>query len=600
MEFARAGLGGWDIVGVMKPRPAPTMSGDLGSTSVASLFWSFRERDISGTLALHGECHADVSAGETLCTFERGALTQVRQPQPLDTLGCVLREQGAITGEQFDESLARMAAREGLQGAILVAMGACTEEAVARALRAQLRRKALRLFALDKGHMEFFRGVDLLTGFGGERRPEDVLPLLWPGFRSYPDHAAVAASLARLGSRSLRLLPDADLAGFGFSGPEVKVIEALRAGPASLTSLTEAAGPTVSVRLLVALLLTTGLAEPAAHGPVRVASGVQPVLPLAPPSLRERPTDPGRRISSTNLPVMRDVGGRPAVIPQTPVRPSASSVPRVSAPVRPSASTLPAVPPPPPKPPVDVRARLATAEARLVTMLDETYFQMLGVDADAPAAEARAAHAERMEAWRPGAAPEGAIALRDVLLQITTLLDEALAALVDDEARRRHVEEITTGVGTPNGRRGRAVQLDAQSRLHAAEVCLRSGAHDGAIKAAREALAVRPEMHGAIAVLVAAMLAKDPSGPCIEALGWVARGLKLDPNDDRMHVLAGQVHARRGDGERATEHFAQAYRINSTNMDAVRELRAIAARRRGRGGESSGSGGGMLSRLFGR
>ena len=96
----------------MKPRPSPTISGDLGSTSIASLLWSLRQRGLTGTLALHGECHAGVSAGETLLTFEGGALTQIRQPQPLDTLGCLLREHGAITGEQFDESLARLAARK--------------------------------------------------------------------------------------------------------------------------------------------------------------------------------------------------------------------------------------------------------------------------------------------------------------------------------------------------------------------------------------------------------------------------------------------------------------------------------------------------------
>ncbi len=556
----------------MKPRPLPTLSGDLATTSVASLLWSARQRDLTGTLSIQAECYAGVSPGETLITFKEGALTQIRQAQPLDTLGCVLREQGAITGEQFDESLARMAAREGLQGRVLVAMGACSGEAVSRALRVQLRRKAQRLFALEKGTMAFFRGVDLLADFGAERRPEDVLPLLWPGLRAHPAHGAVQAAMTRLGMRSLRLLPNVGLTGFGFDAAETSGLDALRPGPATFAALTRAGCSPATARSLVALLLITGLAELTDEKP-RLASGVQPVL-------QQRAPEPARPISSSNLPAVRDLGIRPDVIPQSP--------PRVAAPK---------------PPPVDLRARLAAAEARLAAMQDETYFQMLGVAPAAPTPEVRAAHAERCAHWRPEAVPESAIALREVHQRVQALLDEAHAALTDEESRRRHFSEIVAGAGTPNARQGLAAHADAQTKLHTAEVCLRCGAFDEASKLAREALVAQPELAGAIVVLVAALLAKTPQGPCIEALGWVARGLKLRPDDDQMQVLAGRAYARRGDEARSLEHFIRAYKINTANMDAVRELRAIAARRRagGRRAEAvAAGGGGLLSRLFGR
>ncbi len=554
----------------MKPRPQPTLSGDLGTTSIASLLWSARQRDLTGTLSIQGECYAGVSPGETLVTFKEGALTQIRQPQPLDTLGCVLREQGTITGEQFDESLARMASREGLQGKVLVAMGACNDEAVSRALRVQLRRKAQRLFALEKGAMAFFRGVDLLADFGAERRPEDVLPLLWPGLRAYPDHGAVQGAMTRLGMQSLRLLPNVGLTGFGFDAAETKALEALRPGPATFAALTHAGCTAATARSLVALLLITGLAELTDEKP-RLASGVQPVL-------QQRAPEPARQISSSNLPAVRDLGIRPDIIPQSP--------PRVAAPK---------------PPPVDVRARLVAAEARLAAMQDETYFQMLGVAPAAAAPEVRTAYAERSAQWRPEAVPPSALALREVHQRVQALLDEAHAALTDEESRRQHFSEIVAGAGTPNGRMGLAAQADAQTKLHTAEVCLRCGAFDEASKLAREALAAQPELAGAIVVLVAALLAKDPRGQCIEAIGWVTRGLKLTPDDDQMQVLAGRAYARRGDEARSLEHFIRAYKLNSTNMDAVRELRAIAARRRtGRSQEVAAVGGGLLSRIFGR
>lgn len=560
----------------MKPRPSPTISGDLGSTSVASLLWSLRQRELSGTLAVHGECHAGVSAGETLVCVERGLLAQIRQPQPLDTLGCVLRQQGAITGEQFDESLARLAAREGLQGEILVAMGACGPEAITQALRSQVRRKALRLFALETGRIEFFRGADLLADFGGERHPEDLLPLLWPGLRAYPDHGAVSAAVARLGAQALRLRPDADLTVLGLDGVELTAVALLQAGPVTFAALTGAGLGVGSARALVALLLTTGLAEVAAEGPRRSASGVQPVF-------QQRPIEPPRRISSSNLPVLRDLGVRASAPP--PPGPPQVIAPRSAAP--------------------SLRTRLAAAEARLAGMQNDTYFQMLGLDPSALPQDVRAAYAERSALWRPEGVPESAIALREVHEQIQGLLDEALATLIDDAARRRHILEITAGAGTPNVRRGQAAQADALTRLHTAEVCLKCGALDEAARAAREALVARPDLTGAVVVLVTALLARDPHGPCIEALGWVTRGLKLAPDHDQLHVLAGRAHSRRGDPTRALEHYVRAYRINPTNMDAVRELRLAAARQRSgearaAEGPSTSTGGKLLAKIFGR
>jgi tetratricopeptide (TPR) repeat protein len=286
---------------------------------------------------------------------------------------------------------------------------------------------------------------------------------------------------------------------------------------------------------------------------------------------------PPRRYSGTNLPIVRDV---PLKTEPAPVRASVA----------------------PKAPMAGLRARLAAAEARLAAMQDETYFQMLGLAPDATASQVRAAHADRAAQWRPDAAPEGAIALREVHTQVHALLDEACAALADEAAKSRHMADIRTGVGTPNVRRGRAAQADALTKLHTAEVCLRCGAIDEAVKAAREALMATPDQPGAIIVLISALLAKDPQGPCVEAQGWVVRGLKLAPDNDRMHVLAGKAIARRGDATRALEHYVRAFKINPANMEAVRELRLAAARQRGGGRavEAETSGGGLLAKIFGR
>ncbi len=569
----------------MDATPPPDQSGDLRRTPVAQLLWDVIARRFTGTLALHAGAEAGPLAGVSHLTFVTGTLTQARLAQPLDTLGFVLHEQGLITSEQLDASLMQLSRREGLQGEILVAMGACSRVTVEEALREQLRRKALRTFSIVYGQFELYTQRDLLAGFGRERFPVDVAPLLWPGVRSHPRHPAVDAVIERLGAQLLRLRPGpAPRALFGAGSPERVLLDRL-AEPSRVEDLHNLGLSSLFVRAALYLLAMTRQIE-------RAPSPSQPAIPVAEgrpssPAIAAvdgRPSQPflvqavepikapdlgARRISGTNLP--RVVGT------------SLGDVARDAQ----SKSTLP---------PSPLRERINDAEAHLARMQNQTHFEMLGVSTDAPPTSITAAFYGLATKWHPDAAPSHSPALRQAHERIFALLVEAESTLANAQSREMYLRDVALGNGTP---RARANRPKRQLDLARAELALRQGLFADAERAARDALAEAADDPTALTLLAAALLELRPSGPYDELTRCIVVACQKDPNNDRAHVIAAQMYKRTGDERRSLLHFIKAYKINPRNVDAVRELRLAAIRKREANAIDQESAG-FLAKLFGR
>lgn len=237
--------------------PPSPLSGDLRQTPFAQLLWDLAQARFSGSLVLLARASSEEVCGESTLAFEDGQVAQVKLPQPVDTLGEVLCDLGLITDAQRHESAAQAMAGDGLQGAVLVSMGACDARAVERGLREQIARKLSRLFAVIQGPWETHAGVDLLEGFGGRRFPVDVTTLLWPSMRAQGEHPVVSAVLDRLGTRRLRLLAgSAAPALFGDDPAARAVVDGLLLG-SRVTELLAAGHAAAVVRPLVALLAMT-------------------------------------------------------------------------------------------------------------------------------------------------------------------------------------------------------------------------------------------------------------------------------------------------------------------------------------------------------
>lgn len=570
----------------MEATPSPPITGDLRRTPVAQLIWDVAAKRFTGTLVLHAPVEAGPLGGTSTLSFTAGALAQARLAQPLDTLGFVLHEQGTITSAQLDASLMRLSRREGLQGEILVAMGACSPEAVEQALQEQLRRKLLRIFTVIYGQFELHTDRDLLLEFGGGRYPVSVAPLLWPGVRSHPRHPAVDAVIERLGTQMMRLRPGSSARALLGEGAPERAFLARLEEPARVDDLQAIGLSTLFVRAALYLLAMTRQIE-------RAPSPSQPAVPVAEgrpsspmiPAIEGRPSQPflvapatepikpldmgPRRISGTNLP--RVVG---------------TSITEV---VR-EAQTQPKAPQ------GTLRERIAEAELRLAMMQDQTAFEMLGVPSDAPATAVTAAFYSQAMRWHPDAAPASSPALRESHEKIFALLAEAEATLTNDRAREAYLRDVALGNGTP---RARATRPKRQLDLARAELSLRQGNFVESERAARDVLAEAPADVTALTVLAAALLELRPNGPYDELRRCIVDACQKDPSNDRAHVIAAQMYKRTGDERRSLLHFIKAYKINPRNVEATRELRLAAIRKREANAIDQESAG-FLSKLFGR
>lgn len=563
----------------MVTRPSPTAEGNLSRTPFAHVLLYIRERKLTGTLAVH--CTAEVSdlIGESLLTFEHGELTQVRLPRVLDPLGVLLHEHGRIHAEQLEESRIRLAAREGLQGEILVAMGACDHATIEWGLRLQLRRKTLRLFALREAPYQFYADCDLLAHYGGRPRPHaDVLSVLWHGIRANPDSRTIDGVLAKVGAQRIRLRSESALSLFGFGPDEEAVIQALRQGSVSIDSLLCAGLDPNLVRALVYTLLISKQVDivpaPASVAPSRASESQAPssvectatphassdafrpvtgVRPAASQSGHGKPTIPSERPAASKFGTRLVPSERPVVLQPSPSEP--------------------------PLPP-EWQARLVEAQQRLAEMQDQNYFQMLGVPTDASSDAVRSAFLEVAANWHPDRLPPHLGALRAVYQQIFALLSEAQATLTDDDARKRYLATVQDGGGTPNAQRRIAALIEAATDVQKAEICLKRKEYTEAERLARCALQVNPEDPDALVVLANVLLERQTDGPFDEALALLTRAVNLAPQHDRAHTLLGRVYQRMGDPSKALDHFKLAVEANPKNIDAAREVRLAEIRAR--------------------
>lgn len=560
----------------MTPRPAPSSSVELASTPLAQVLGQVALRRVTGTLTLTCPASAGELEGESMVAVEDGAVTQVRLPQALDPLGFVLYEQGTIDSAQWNESLARIARGEGLQGEVLVRMGACAARDVEEGLREQTRRKVLRLLSIAQGRCEIHRGVDLLAGYGGARFGVPLLPLLWRGVRANPRHPAVEPVLRSVGNTALRLRADAaEVERFGLDAAERSLVDALRHTPMTAAEFVAQHGPVASARTLMFLLIITRQVEAAAAPATRAAAPSSPAgVAYKISGVIPRAEAPARRESGTDLPAVRDGGVRGSVRPPPMVTPAPSML-----------------------------QRIAQAEARLAAMEEQTFFEMLNLPADAEPQYVHTAFLALARTWHPDAAPAGAIALRDVHAKIFAMLSEAEETLRDPGARARYLADARDGFATPRARRSRVAMTAA---LTQAQTLVRQNRFAEAESFAREALALEPGARAAALTLAQALLGRRPAGPFDEPIRVLAPLANADPGDDQAHYLLGTIAQRQGSHTRAIAHFQRAWKLNPNHVDALRELRLAAYRKRTTGSfapteerEAAGAEG-VLGKLFGR
>lgn len=277
---------------------SPTASGRLSATSLPELLVLSLERRISGSFVLTAPAQR-----ESTLVVASGRVVKARPPEPVELLGHMLKDAGAVQPSVLERALELVQQGEGRLGAILLRLDAVEPATLERISSEQLGRRLARVARLpEETAFAFFQDIDLLDDEPG--CVADPLPLIWRCLRHGGGvEQRQRALLAELADRPLGLRPRSAIERLDLSAAERQWLEILRAGPVSLEALLRAAvelDPGAARRLAYGLIVTRQLVVASSLDgtrPAPRASGVSPckIAPSSPPSPPSSP--PGGRAS---------------------------------------------------------------------------------------------------------------------------------------------------------------------------------------------------------------------------------------------------------------------------------------------------------------
>jgi curved DNA-binding protein CbpA len=559
----------------------PTAQGSLERTPFVHLLVYLADRQVSGTLVL---AEADQAPGEEHAIyFQEGTAAKFRTGKPIAHLGRVLFELGHLSEKALNDSLAAIAGRGELHGEYLCRTGLIDRAKLVSGLRAQALRKMAYFFALPNDTVyAFFQDSNLLENWGGpELTPLEPLPTIWSAVRTRGDEPIVDMMLARLGTTTLKLHEKSDVSRFGFSPQELAVTDLVRARPCSMSMLVESGIlPKRTIELIVYTLLVTRHLD---HG----ADAAAPVgVPLTDTGRsRARPTS-----NTGNVPLARvKLATRTADAPGSDRSPTSSSR-SASSPPSSDRARAPSSPPPagqvaslPPSNPgaltPELQARRDSVLRRAENIDRENYFSMLGVGRDASDAEIQAAYYALAKVWHPDRLPAEIARVRDLASKVFARMSEAFETLSNPAKRKRYVDVMKGGGGTPEEADKIQQILDAAADFQRAEILWKKN-DPSAEKYIQRAYEADPEQSDYIALYATIQLSKrQADAPIDDLIKLCDRAIDSHERCERAYFCRAMLKKRIGKIESAMSDFRAAYEINPKNLDAAREVRLYEMRR---------------------
>ena len=580
-----------------EPGVTPTATGSFGKTPFAHVLVYLHTRELSGTLEVReGERQDHVY-------FQKGCPAKVRSSEPIEPLGRVLLDMGLVSDDDYNSSLQALSQGQGLQGQILLSMGAITMPLLIRGLKEQLTRKLIRLFAMANASYAYYDGVNFLRGYGGDEVLRiDPFPVLYMGVRASYDDARLDQLLGPVSGQPMQLLDTSDVRRFGLSADEVDLCTMIHEQPMTVEQLERHSPiPPAHARALAYCLLITKQVEfIQTEGAPRPASlNPQPPQPpqrtTAPPRVPEAPARPsGAPPTSTGARSSPPPAERPS---------STGGVPSAKA-ARKSAPAVQLQPVGDPE--MDAkRAEIIACAEKIET---QSYFEMLGVTKEASSDAVRDAYFKLAKTFHPDRARAGLEDLRDTLEYIFSNFNEAYSTLSDKDKRMRYLSLLREGGGTLADQKKIMGIVDGAMNYQKAEVCLRRKDLAEAERLAQLAVEASPDDGEYLALYAWIQLQQRPSEARVDDLVDKLKKAQARAKEaEKPNFYLAMALKRGGQMSAAIIYFKRASIANPRNLDALRELRLWEMRKEKGGnapggphGKGPGSKGKEPQGLFGR
>jgi tetratricopeptide (TPR) repeat protein len=238
------------------------------------------------------------------------------------------------------------------------------------------------------------------------------------------------------------------------------------------------------------------------------------------------------------------------------------------------------VPAPPADAPPEVLATREEIIARAAALDTEDYFVMLGASQEDSEEQLRSRYFALAKKYHSDRMPPGLEDLKETLDYVFTNLTEAYQTLTDGDKRRRYLELLREGSGTPADQRKIANIVDNAMNLQKAEVCLRRKNYEEAERFCRLAAEADPDDGEAIGLLAWIQLhRREPGLPVTDLVARLRQAIDLVPRSEKVNFYLGTALKRSGEPMAAVVYFRKAAEINPRNVDAIREVRLYEMRR---------------------
>jgi curved DNA-binding protein CbpA len=532
----------------------PTARGSLAATPFAHLLIYALDHRLKGTIVFEEPNHA-----KHAIHFVDGAPAQARTQGSVALLGELVVERGRLAASELDAAVAEARASGSRLGDALVLRGVLAASELETLLREQVLRRLEAFVSLPaETAYGFYENTNFLEHAGGPLAAPFALGGIWRVIRRGVEGSRVRDMLARHGDAPLRFHADAPLARFEFSQREQAVVDVLRAKPQSLAEL-----------------IGRGLSDP----------GLVELLVYALSALRHFDTGSGakpvgsERASGSMRAAQAPRVASPAPQPAMPVTAAGEPVARAGTPSPASpASTARAPSAAPPSPPGRPTDALRQEITERLASTNQSYYEVLGVAADAPSEAIASAFFQLAKRFHPDRLGSGFEDVQEQATRLFARMTEAHQVLSDPTRRKDYDELVKQGEGSADDQEEVLRVVRAATSFQKAQVHLKRNNLKDAETEARAALADDPEQADHVA-LVAWLDASKPN-PDLEAVLKVLDDcVRMEELNLRVRWYRGQILKRLGHERRALEDFRYIVERDARNVDAQRELRLHELRR---------------------
>ncbi|HEY3595461.1 MAG TPA: DnaJ domain-containing protein, partial [Polyangiaceae bacterium] len=399
----------------------------------------------------------------------------------------------------------------------------------------------------DATTFAFFDGVNLLSPQENRPPSRDPLPTIWSVVNARGIDRVVEATLARLGSKALKLHELSRPERFGFAPGELGLVSALRAVPRSLGDLVRATQVSQdTVKLVIYALLITRHLDHGSAEPVGLHRADD-----REPEKDATPASGGKvAIARVKLATKRAEAER---------HPSSSRMPRVLSP--------------------ELLARQKQIVERAEQIDREDYFTMLGLERTAVETDVEAAYYAMVKTWHPDRLPPELSQVRDSTSKVFARITEAFQTLSDAARRKRYLDVLRGGGGTPEEADKMQQIIDAATDFQRGEI-LWKNRDPNAEKFIVRAYHADPEQSDYIALYASFQLSKRAADASLDDLVKLCdRAIERNERCERAYFCRAQIKKKLGKIDAAMADFRHAFQLNPKNLDAGREVRLHEMRR---------------------